>query len=39
MSPHDLYVQKRVTPAEAVGVIRNGDSVIVPTGVGEPPPS
>ena len=37
MSPHDLYLQKRVTPAEAVDVVRNGDFIVVPTGVGEPP--
>lgn len=37
MSAHDLYLQKRVTPAEAVEVIRNGDFIAVPTEVGEPP--
>jgi acyl-CoA hydrolase len=37
MSPLEQYRQKRVTAAEAVGVVRSGDSLIVPTGVGEPP--
>ncbi len=36
--PHQsLYQQKRVTPADAVRQVRNGDMVMVPTGVGEPP--
>jgi len=37
MSPQDLYRQKRVTSTEAVDVIRSGDFILVPTGVGEPP--
>jgi acyl-CoA hydrolase len=31
-----LYQQKRMSPADAVRQVRNGDSIIVPTGVGEP---
>ncbi|MCK9261008.1 MAG: 4-hydroxybutyrate CoA-transferase [Azoarcus sp.] len=32
-----LYDQKRMSPADAVGMISNGNTVVVPTGVGEPP--
>jgi len=37
MSVKNLYQQKRTTPEEAIGQVRNGDFIIVPTGVGEPP--
>ena len=37
MSIHDLYRRRRMSAADAVGVVRDGDSIIVPTGVGEPP--
>jgi acyl-CoA hydrolase len=37
MTPQKLYQQKRMTPTEAVRLVRNGDTIIVPTGVGEPP--
>ena len=37
MSIQQTYQQKRTTAAEAVEVVRNGDFIIVPTGVGEPP--
>ncbi|ANQ86704.1 4-hydroxybutyrate CoA-transferase [Azoarcus olearius] len=37
MSPQDLYASKRMTAADAAGLIRDGDTVVVPTGVGEPP--
>ena len=37
MSVHDQYKQKRSTAAEAVRLIRDGDAIVVPTGVGEPP--
>jgi len=37
MSIKSLYLQKRMPAAEAVGHVRNGDFIIVPTGVGEPP--
>jgi acyl-CoA hydrolase len=37
MSANDLYQQKRTTPEDAIGLVRDGDSIIVPTGVGEPP--
>ncbi len=33
----DLYTQKRMTAADAIGYVRSGDAIIVPTGVGEPP--
>ena len=32
-----LYDNKRMTPTDAAGLIRNGDIIVVPTGVGEPP--
>ena len=37
MSIQNLYVQKRIPAADAVRQVRNGDFIIVPTGVGEPP--
>jgi len=37
MSAQALYQQRRMTAAEAVGLVRDNDVVIVPTGVGEPP--
>jgi acyl-CoA hydrolase len=37
MSHQHSYLQKRVAAADAVGLVRNGDFIIVPTGVGEPP--
>jgi acyl-CoA hydrolase len=37
MTPQQLYQQKRMTATDAVRLVRNGDTIIVPTGVGEPP--
>ena len=37
MTPHQLYQQKRMDAQDAVRLVRNGDTIIVPTGVGEPP--
>ena len=37
MSIQELYLQKRISAADAVRQVRNGDFIIVPTGVGEPP--
>ena len=37
MSIQHLYRHKRVSAAAAVRQVRNGDFIIVPTGVGEPP--
>ena len=37
MSFQTLYQSKRVTPEDALDQLRNGDFIIVPTGVGEPP--
>jgi acyl-CoA hydrolase len=37
MSTQDLYQKKRGTPEDAINQLRDGDFVIVPTGVGEPP--
>jgi acyl-CoA hydrolase len=37
MSVQDLYQSKRGTAADAVDLLRDGDFIIVPTGVGEPP--
>ena len=32
-----LYQEKLVTPADAIACVRNGDTIVIPTGVGEPP--
>ena len=37
MSHQSLYQQKRVSAADAIRHVRNGDMIMVPTGVGEPP--
>lgn len=37
MDFHSLYQQKRMTAADALRIVRNGDTIVVPTGVGEPP--
>ena len=37
MSIPSQYLLKRTTAAEAVRLVRDGDFIIVPTGVGEPP--
>ncbi|WP_309680073.1 acetyl-CoA hydrolase/transferase C-terminal domain-containing protein [Polaromonas sp.] len=37
MSIQALYLQKRMAALDAVRQVRNGDFIIVPTGVGEPP--
>ena len=37
MSVQELYQQKRGTAEDAIALVKNGDSIIVPTGVGEPP--
>ena len=37
MTPQQLYQQKRMAAHDAVRLVRNGDTIIVPTGVGEPP--
>ena len=37
MSVQQSYLQKRVSAADAVRHVCNGDFIIVPTGVGEPP--
>ena len=37
MSIQALYLSKRMPASDAVGVVRDGDFIIVPTGVGEPP--
>ena len=37
MSIQDLYKEKLASAVDAVRQIRNGDLIIVPTGVGEPP--
>ena len=37
MSFKSLYQQKRLSAADAVRVVRNGDTIVVPTAVGEPP--
>lgn len=37
MSVQNLYQQKRGIAEDAINLIQNGDFIIVPTGVGEPP--
>ncbi|MBR0568021.1 acetyl-CoA hydrolase/transferase family protein [Azoarcus sp. L1K30] len=37
MNMQTLYEQKRMSPADAVGMVNNGNTIVVPTGVGEPP--
>jgi len=37
MSVQDLYQKKRGTAEDAISQVHNGDFIIVPTGVGEPP--
>ena len=37
MSVQALYAQKRMAAADAIRVIKNGDTIVVPTAVGEPP--
>ncbi|MDR2839527.1 MAG: 4-hydroxybutyrate CoA-transferase [Azonexus sp.] len=37
MSVQALYQQKRVSAADAIRFVKNGDSIVVPSGVGEPP--
>ncbi|MCK6391026.1 MAG: 4-hydroxybutyrate CoA-transferase [Azonexus sp.] len=37
MSAQAQYQQKRMSAAEAIRVVQNGDTIIVPTAVGEPP--
>ncbi|MDB5886577.1 MAG: acetyl-CoA hydrolase/transferase [Polaromonas sp.] len=37
MSIQTLYQQKRMSAAEAIGAVMNGDTIVVPTAVGEPP--
>lgn len=37
MSVQALYQQKRMNAADAVRQVKNGDMIVVPTGVGEPP--
>ncbi|MFB9242286.1 acetyl-CoA hydrolase/transferase family protein [Massilia antarctica] len=36
-TPHQLYQQKLTTPEQALRLVRDGDMIVVPTGVGEPP--
>ncbi|MDR3368057.1 acetyl-CoA hydrolase/transferase C-terminal domain-containing protein [Rhodoferax sp.] len=37
MSVQQLYAQKKMTASDVVQFVKNGDMIIVPTGVGEPP--
>lgn len=37
MSVQELYRKKLCSAADAIGQVQNGDFIIVPTGVGEPP--
>ena len=37
MSFQSLYQQKKMRPADAIRVVKNGDTIVVPTAVGEPP--
>jgi acyl-CoA hydrolase len=37
MSVQHVYAQKKVTASDAVRWVKDGDTIVVPTGVGEPP--
>ncbi len=37
MSVQALYQQKRMSAGDAIRVVKNGDTIVVPTAVGEPP--
>jgi len=37
MSVQALYQQKRMSAADAIRIVKNGDTIVVPTAVGEPP--
>ena len=37
MSTQELYIRRRMSAEQAVRQVRDGDFIIVPTGVGEPP--
>ncbi|MCA1937727.1 MAG: 4-hydroxybutyrate CoA-transferase [Dechloromonas sp.] len=37
MSVQSLYQSKRMSAADAIQVLKDGDTIVVPTGVGEPP--
>ncbi|MBU3696268.1 acetyl-CoA hydrolase/transferase family protein [Dechloromonas sp.] len=37
MSVQALYQQKKMSPGDAIQYIKDGDTIVVPTGVGEPP--
>jgi acyl-CoA hydrolase len=37
MSVQALYQQKRMSASDAIRVLKNGDTIVVPTAVGEPP--
>ena len=37
MSVQALYQSKRMSAADAIQVLKDGDTIVVPTGVGEPP--
>lgn len=38
MSVKDTYQQKRTNAMEAIKLVKDGDTIVVPTGVGEPRP-
>lgn len=37
MSVQSLYQQKRMSASDAIRLVKNGDTIVVPTAVGEPP--
>jgi acyl-CoA hydrolase len=37
VSVQDQYKRKRTTACDAVHLVHDGDAIVVPTGVGEPP--
>ena len=37
MSVKEMYQQKRTNPMDAVKLVKDGDTIVIPTGVGEPP--
>ncbi|THF63163.1 acetyl-CoA hydrolase/transferase family protein [Pseudothauera nasutitermitis] len=36
-NPRALYAERRMSASDAIGLVRDGDTIVVPTGVGEAP--
>ena len=37
MSVQSIYAQKRMSASDAIRFVKNGDTIVIPTAVGEPP--